>query len=224
MVYRHYEFDSKLRNLMMEIIEYVEVAFRTHIAHELAYSYGPLGYCDASNFRNPDNHQVFMKELTKSIEKSKDPFIEHHKVKYLGQFPSWAAFEVLTFSSISMLYKNLLSVNQKNIARSHYPGLDYTEISNWLHLLSIVRNRCAHYSRLFNQSLNLDAKFRPTDKKMEIRNRTLFAVIFNLKYLINRKTWQSWVTKLEALISEYTEVDVRLLGFNEDWHSLLRKL
>ena len=152
-IYRHYEFDSKLRNVLMEIIEHVEIAFRTHIAHEIAYNYGPLGYHDSSHFRDPTNHTAFIKELAKSIDKSKDPFIDHHRTRYQGQFPTWVAFEVLTFSSISLLY-NLLLDNQKSIARTHYRGLDYTEISNWLHLLSVVRNRCAHYSRLFNQSLN----------------------------------------------------------------------
>lgn len=221
LIYRHYEFDSKLRNIVMELIEHVEIAFRTHIAHEIAYNFGPLGYLEPANFRDPDNHKSFMIELTKSIEKSKDPFIEHHQTKYKGQFPTWVAFEVLTFSSISMLYKNLLLRNQKNIAREHYRGLDYTEISNWLHLLSIVRNRCAHYSRLFNQTLNLDIKFRSTDKKLDLRNRTLFAVIFNIKYLIKEDIWKSWVTRLEALTTEFNEVDIRLLGFNEDWYALL---
>jgi len=224
LINRHYEFDSKLRNIMMEIIEHVEVAFRTHIAHEIAYNYGSLGYLDPSNFRDQDNHKTFLNELTKSIHKSKDPFIEHHQKKYQGQFPAWVAFEVLTFSSISMLYKNLLLTNQKNIARTHYTGLDYTEISNWLHLLSIVRNRCAHYSRLFNQTLNLDIKFRSADRKFDLRNRTLFAVIFNIKYLITDKKWKPWLTNLEALIAEYKEVDIRLLGFNEDWYALLSKI
>jgi abortive infection bacteriophage resistance protein len=222
-IYRHYEFDSKLRNILMEIIEHVEIAFRTHIAHEIAYKYGPLGYQDPAHFRNTINHEAFTNELVKSIDKSKDPFIEHHRTRYHGHFPSWVAFEVLTFSSISMLYSNLLLDNQKSIAKTHYRGLDYTDISNWLHLLSVVRNRCAHYSRLFNQSLNLDIKFRPIDRNLDITNRTLFAVIFNLKYLIKDRKWISWVTKLEALITEYREVDIRLLGFNEDWHRLLEK-
>ncbi|CAM3655826.1 Abi family protein [Cohnella lubricantis] len=222
-IYRHYEFDSKLRNILMEIIEHVEIAFRTHIAHEIAHNFGPLGYQNPSHFRNLINHETFINELTKSIDKSKDPFIEWHRTRYQGQFPSWVAFEVLTFSSISMLFKNLLLDNQKSIAKTFYRGLDYTLISNWLHLLSVVRNRCAHYSRLFNQSLNLDIKFRSIDRNLDITNRTLFAVIFNLKYLIKDRTWITWVTKLETLIAEYREVDIRLLGFNEDWHRLLEK-
>lgn len=221
-IYRHYEFDSKLRNLIMEIIEYVEIAFRSHIGYEIGHKYGPLGYEEAGNFRDQGNHSKFIKDLRRSILKSKDPFVLHHSVEYNNQFPSWVAFEVCTFSAISMIFKNLLIEDQKHITRKYYEKIDYQEIANWLHILSIVRNRCAHYSRMFNHIFTLGVRFRPRDKALEIRENRLFAAIFNLKYLVlNEPTWKNWVTRLEALISGYQEVDIRLLGFPEDWYALL---
>lgn len=47
-----YEFDKKLRHLLLDIIECVEIAFLTHIAYHLAHKYGALGYLDKSNFNN----------------------------------------------------------------------------------------------------------------------------------------------------------------------------
>lgn len=223
LIYRYYEFDSKLRNLVIEIIEYVEISFRTHIAYFIAHKYGPLGYKDASKFRDEEKHNIFLSELQGLLSKSRDPFVLHHRNKYKGLFPVWVAFEVLMFSTLSKLFKNLLISDQRHIAKEYY-GLHYEEISSWLYSLTIVRNRCAHYSRLFNQTLPIKPRFRHVDKNLEIRNNQLFAIIFNLKYLINDyNIWINWVTRLEALIGEYKEVDIRLLGFKEDWYALLSK-
>ena len=43
-VYRVYEFDRKLRNLLFSAIEVIEVSLRTRLAHFHSEKYGPLGY------------------------------------------------------------------------------------------------------------------------------------------------------------------------------------
>ncbi|GIO15375.1 ABC transporter permease [Cohnella xylanilytica] len=220
-ILRHYEFDSKLRNILMEIIEYVEVSFRTHIAYLLGHKYGPLGYLDPGHFRDSEHHAEFIRDLQKGIGVSKDLFVLHHQRKYDGKFPIWVAIEVLQFSGLSKLYKNLLPVDQRSIAQTYY-GVHHEEIASWLYALTVVRNRCAHYNRLFNQSLPIKPRFRIKDKDLEIRDNYLFAVIFNLKYLItDNGYWRDWLTKLEALIGEYEEVEISRLGFREDWYALL---
>ncbi|TBL70758.1 Abi family protein [Paenibacillus thalictri] len=221
-LYRHYEFDSKLRNLLSEVIEYVEIAFRSHISYELGHKYGALGYRDSANFRDHEYHNSFLSKLDYSLQESKDSFVIHYREKYNNQFPIWVAFEVLTFSNLSMLFRNLLQVDQKHITRTYYSNLDYLEVSNWLHGMTIIRNRCAHYSRLFNYKLPVRIGFRVIDRKKDISSNEIFAIIFNTKYLMTNKIiWQSWVTRLEALVSEYREVDLGYLGFKEDWHALL---
>jgi abortive infection bacteriophage resistance protein len=39
-----YEFDRKFRYIIMEMVEQVEIAFRTHISYYIAHTYGPLGH------------------------------------------------------------------------------------------------------------------------------------------------------------------------------------
>jgi abortive infection bacteriophage resistance protein len=223
-IYRHYEFDSRLRNLLVEIIEYVEVAFRSYISYELGSKYGPLGYMNSENFRNEVNHQEFLANLNTALLKSKDPFVLHHRTKYQGNFPIWVALEVVSFSTLSKLFRNILIPDQRSVAKNNFGIIHHEEISSWLYALTVVRNRCAHYSRLFNQDMKIKPRFRIEDKGLDIRSETLFAVVYNLKYLINdRMLWRNWVTKLEALISEYNEVNIKHLGFKEDWFSLLNK-
>ncbi len=45
------------------------------------------------------------------------------------------------------------TADQKNLARTYYPKVDYRDLGNWLEVLTIIRNRCAHYSRLFNYKM-----------------------------------------------------------------------
>ncbi|WP_171415254.1 Abi family protein [Paenibacillus alvei] len=219
-IYRHYEFDARIRQHVMKIVEYVEIAFRTHIAYTIAHNYGSEGHKSTSMYHNSDWCIELNSELERCISKSKDPFVLHHLSKYSGKFPIWVAVEVLTFSWFSKLYKNLRIKDKKKISKFY--NVHFDEISNWLHTLTIVRNRCAHYSRLFNQKLPVNVKFREKDKRFEIRDNQLYAIIFNMQYLIKEdQTWNSWVAELESIIEKYDEVNIRLLGFPEQWKSYL---
>ena len=97
--------------------------------------------------------QRFMEDLQKCIQKQhKEVLIAHHQENYQDRYPIWAAFEVSTISMMSSLYKNLKTSDKKSIDREYYPSrnIDYRELENWFHVLTVFRNRCAHYSRLFN--------------------------------------------------------------------------
>lgn len=221
---RLYEFDAKLRILLMTIIEHVEIAFRTHTAYTIAHNYGPLGYKESSNFNDDESHSLFMQELNKLINKSKELFIIHHIEKYDNNFPVWVAFEVLTFGTLSKLFKILKTKDKKEIVNSYYSNnIYYTYIESWLYSLSIVRNVCAHYGRIYNKRFSIRPKFLDVDKKHNLKNNELFAVLYNLKYLMPDKVqWRQWVTHLEALIYEYNEiVDINLMGFPENWKNTI---
>lgn len=202
-IFRHYEFDSKLRYLLLELIEYVEISFRTHIAYLIGHKYGPLGYRDATNFRNERYHNIFLHDLDRLLQKSRDPFVLWHQKKYRGHYPVWVAFETLMFSTLSKLYINLLIEDQRKIAKEYY-GLHFNEVSSWLYALTIIRNRCAHYSRLFNHVLPIKPRFRHIDQKLELPDNLLFGMIYNLKYLIKDcNIWVNW--QFSAIMSSMKE-------------------
>lgn len=222
LIYQHYVFDAKLRNLILEIVEYIEVSFRTHIAYLIAHKYGVLGYEDDKNFKNKDHHCEFLKDLRKCIDRSKDPFVVHHIEKKQGLFPVWVAIEVLTFSTLSKLFKNLKLADQKKIVREYYGNFHAEEVSSWLYCLSIVRNRCAHYSRLFNQTYRIKPRL-PKDSP-DIKPNTLFAILYVSKFLItDTLIWRAWVIKLESLIEANSNIEISYMGFPDDWKAFLWK-
>ena len=102
-----YIFDRKLRLLVLDAIERIEVALRTAITYEISSRYGPFGHTNPENFAPSLNHSDFMKKLmdeTKRAEKN-ETFVIHFRKKYKEQthLPVWMATELLSFGSISML-------------------------------------------------------------------------------------------------------------------------
>lgn len=105
-VWRRYTFDRQLRLLAMDAIERVEVAaLRTLMVEQHACKYGPFGYRDAVNFR-PEfadtDHQRMLDELDQAARRSREPFVDHFRTKYLSEpgLPLWTAAEVASFGTL----------------------------------------------------------------------------------------------------------------------------
>jgi abortive infection bacteriophage resistance protein len=222
LIHRLYEFDSKLRVLIMAISEQIEIAFRSQIAYYIAHTYGELGYRNSNNFNCVDTHSDFLLRLDKLLLEAKELFVFHHQNKYGGQFPVWVAFEVMTFGMLSTLYKNLKTKDKKNITRMYYKDSYFGDISSWLYSISVLRNRCAHFNRIYNKSLSIAPRIPKEAENLELGRHDLLVVIYAMKKLMtNKASWLNWVIELQALLEAYPEVDIRLMGFKENWHEIL---
>jgi abortive infection bacteriophage resistance protein len=219
-----YEFDHRFRYLIMDLTEQVEIAFRTHISYRIAHTYGALGHLESAHFENENYHEAFLVELNKEVRRSQEIFIKHHFHKYEANIPIWVAIEVLSFGTLSKLFSNMKNEDKNYIARSNYraPAI-YLE--SWLKCLSYVRNICAHYGRLYNRPLTSKPRLDHLSKKLGIQQDRIFAHLYVLKQLIpERKKWSDFVTRLEALLSEYNDViELERIGFPEDWEAILIK-
>ncbi len=223
LLYRHYEFDMELRILLLEIIEPIEIAFRTHVSYQIAHTYGSEGHKNVSNFANPHHHASFLKDLDSCINKSiKDLFVRHHIEHYEGRFPVWVATETITIAMLSKLFSNLKTSDKKKVALN-CPELYYKDVSSILHVLTVVRNRCAHYSRLFNRFLPAPVKLPTPYKHLKFPKTGLFAAIIGIKHLSTQEAWNLWKVKLENLFSRYPEVDITRIGFPANWQAILNK-
>lgn len=222
--FRLYQFDQDLRNLILPMLENIEIAFRTHIAYLIAHKYGALGYQDCRNFRNESYHRDMLKDLEDEINRSDEIFVGHHKRYYGGVFPIWVVIELTTFGVLSKMYSNLLDEDKDEIADKYYDTKGEF-VRTWLHSLSTLRNICAHYGRLYNRRLKITPKLFKMDRKKGIRNDTVFANIYIIGRLSNDKEkWGHFVTRLAALIEQYEVVDLKYLGFPENWEGILRSL
>ena len=81
-----YEFDRRLRLLVMDAIERVEVQARALIAYQMGHKYGTFGHTEASNFHPKFKHTPWLEKLEEETTRTSDAFVTHYKNKYAG-FP-----------------------------------------------------------------------------------------------------------------------------------------
>ena len=84
-VLRLYRFDKKLRMLLFNEIEKIEIAFRQTVANVTAQMSGNIFWMtDVSSYSNPSKAAKSISLITNEYNKSREDFIEHFKKAYTG--------------------------------------------------------------------------------------------------------------------------------------------
>ncbi|MGQ4509474.1 Abi family protein [Dermabacteraceae bacterium P13147] len=162
-----YEADRKLRTLVHDGIERVEIALRTRVGEILCVS-DPLAYTRPERFRSSFRHYSWMETARKRVERAakNNEAVKHYRKEYDGRYPFWVLAEVLDFSDISRLFDGLPTRDQRAIAEGLGFVIDLNALSRrqrnkvqsqsplarWLEQLTVIRNICAHHGRLWNKS------------------------------------------------------------------------
>jgi abortive infection bacteriophage resistance protein len=223
-----YEFDRDLRLLMYNAIERIEIAFRALIIYNFAMSHGSHWYQEPTIYRNNQYFEDDLASIDKELSRSDEEFIKHYFNKYHNPVrpPAWMTLEVATFTTLSKLYQNLRhGLEKKKIARNL--GLNYLILENWMHVLSNVRNICAHHSRLYNRTLSqaisipgftYNNLWLPVNYKIE--NNKMYAVLCITTYLFDRiLPSHDFRKKIADLFAAYPNVQPHLLKFPKDWQN-----
>jgi abortive infection bacteriophage resistance protein len=224
-VYQIYEFDRNMRNLLFATIEEVEIYLRAEFAYYHAHNYGATGYMNSANYNSrKHNHNSFTEKIKTEISQNKKVlFVEHHQKNYGGQFPVWVITELFTFGMLSYFFGDMLTSDQKNLARKMYGTIPKNLVS-WLRCCTDLRNICAHYGRLYFRIFTAIPAFVPGLSSNSARR--LFGAILALKELYPDKgKWNSGThSDLVNLINSYSGVvNLNHIGFPVDWESVLKK-
>lgn len=143
-----YAFDRKLRDLMGEALEAIELTFRTILARSFSAAHGPLGWLDPANFRNASEHAHLLMHLRGDYNQSQSRCARHFRASYQDP-PIWALVEVVTFGRLSYFYSGMLQSDQKSVA-SEYGMVNSRYLKSYLQHLCVLRNLCAHHGRVYD--------------------------------------------------------------------------
>ena len=226
-----YCFDRRLRSLIFNAIEKIEVAVRTKIVQVNAESTHPSHrYDDESLYRYPIDD--LLGHIEADVERSNEDFIKHYKAKYHKPPlpPSWMALEVVSFASLSRLFQALKSDKRKMYITGLF-GLKKVEIlENWLHAISNLRNCCAHHSRVWNRRFMVSVilpyntlyPFMDRTTIQSIRTNKLFALLSCIAYILSIISPDSDFKRhlKELLKSDCRLLDLKDMGFPDNWQSL----
>ena len=219
-----YLFNSNFRHLLFPQIEKVEINLRCRFGKYFSLKYGVLGYLDSNNFVDIDRHSDFIKDAIREISyNNKAPFIKNFQQNYDGaQVPFYALLEVISFGTLSKLFRNLKPEDKKEISSMF--GVRYRYFESWIESIAYVRNVCAHYGRLYNAKLSKTPELYDEYKKKGIHNYHIFSIILCVKHLLETdEHWSAFINDLNALFNKYSHVRIDLMGFPVGWKDLLSK-
>lgn len=159
-----YVFDKRLRLLVLDALERIEIALRVDLSYRLGQK-GPFAYLDPANFsdnfafvRDPATgrtaHETWLSRQEKLVKGSREIFVHHNHDKYGDRLAVWVACEVWDFGCTSILFSGLQASDQDEIARAYsLPWNGGSVLASWLHSFNYLRNVCAHHSRLWNRNV-----------------------------------------------------------------------
>ena len=131
--------------------------------------------------------------------------------------PIWALSEILSFGTLTKLYAILPKALKKEIANSFNKNLDIEIFDNWLLGLTVIRNTCAHYARIWNRQFTPSFKY---PKKLndflskEVKNNQIFFALSVMLVFLNNNKLKD---ELASLFKKYPNVDKRKMGFTDNW-------
>lgn len=234
-----YVFDKKLRLLVLDAIERIEVCLRVEIAillgakdrlahHNPAYLSGR--FITPRPGRPLSDHSEWLARLTHLESRSKAEFVAHFSQKYSGPIPIWMSIELWDFGLLSKFYAGMKNADQIAIS-SRYSVSNPQVLVSWLRSINYIRNVCAHHSRLWNLSIvdqpQLPATGIPIElahvRADQVAKIRLYGVLAIVQFMLSRiNPTSSWRVRLASLVNEFpgpAPLSMANAGFPTSWSS-----
>lgn len=219
-----YRFDKKLRILLFNEIEKIEVAIRSVLANvgcqELSDRYW---ITKPKYFANTDKYTQTLSIIDKELSSSREDYIESFRNNYIEDYPpAWMITEVLSFGNLNYIYSNISSNRlMKRIAG--YFGLKPKVFISWLTVLANLRNMCCHHARVWNRDFMLN----PAEPKNTInvwintskldKKRIYYRLCIIRYFLSSVSPNNNFGEKISGLLTDFPSVDISAMGFTDDW-------
>lgn len=222
-VLRLYNFDRQLRLLVLDAVEKIEVSVRGQWAYQLGHTHGSHSHLDATIAKKAVKFSENLISLKEEVDRSDEVFIHHLVNEYEEELPAvWAVCEVMSIGLLSRWYANLKPAATRQQISKVY-DLDQKLLVSWLHHLTVVRNICAHHSRLWDREFMI-APMTPKSTRSDLQNQfnvtkkvynTLVILLYMLDKIPPRNYWRA---PLKALLTGHREW-LDSMGFPTDWET-----
>lgn len=225
-----YCFDQEMRHLLLLYLETIEVMVKSIFSYEFTKEYGGLGYLDAAHFTDPAKHAeiIHKAEMQRRSRLRHEAYLKHFE-KRKEDIPLWAYVDLLTIADISFFYK--ISPKPIKLAVADAIGLHQKGdelLTRFMHHMTILRNLCAHGSRLYNRLFEQKPWLSKTERALLLvkkdgtrDNEHLYSYLIIMRRLLPSSEFTALKSQLVALSENYPFVRLRYYGFPEDWYTVL---
>lgn len=156
-----YEFDEKLRALIFQYLCHFEQKMRSLISYHFCdtYSERQEDYLDAAHYDNSGATKKKIAGLIAILDREAKKNTDHEYVVYqrktYGNVPMWVIMKTLTFGQMSKMY-SFLTTSMKTKISIHFEHVSEKELIQYMKVLTLYRNVCAHNERLFSYKSRFD--------------------------------------------------------------------
>lgn len=217
-----YDADRQLRDMTLAAVGPVEIALKSAMTDVMSAHGGPHWFLKPDVFTSHEQHGEFLDKLRLLVDSRRKHhvFLDHYYNRYGEPAlpPSWMVLEILDFGAASTFYNHLSSAYRKEIAARF--GIPHRILGSWIHVVSHLRNICAHHGLLWSRNFSIKPK---TFKKYEpaLYNNRFHAQAVVVKVLLDSLGGgDDWAPGLVAFLERHPGIDCRAMGFPPDWRDL----
>ncbi|MGK0721931.1 Abi family protein [Leucobacter sp. W1478] len=242
-----YDFDSKLRAVLFQALQEIEIGFAVKIGYVLGKR-APDGHlrvdcldenaCKRLDKDGVTAHEAWLGRYKKLRQDAiEEEYVKHHVLHYGGAIPIWVATGFMDFGSLVRLYSLMDQRDRKKIAfELGLKGNGSETLHHWLRALNILRNNCAHNNRIWNRStVHVPPKpslqvapeslhhLNDLDNNQRQKIYLLIALTAHLVTSVNPSSTWAWST-LRTQVKKFGNISgmtlENTLGFPAEWEAL----
>ncbi|RBA28274.1 Abi family protein [Flavobacterium tibetense] len=220
-----YTFDRKLRLLLFDALERIEIALRTKMIYYLSIEKEQWWFEDKNIFFNESFFIDSLDDIDKELARTKEIFIESHYNKYSNENrpPAYKTLEVVSFGCLSKIYSNLKNdITAKDRIAKEFNLPNASFLKSWLQSFNTIRNIIAHHSRLWNRNIDFPPKslHKTEFNFIEIPSNlnSVFHCISCIVFVLNKVSEGHTVKeKIIELLNENPSIALDEMGFPKNW-------
>lgn len=242
-VYALYQFDVQIKKLFLPCLCQIERNVAVSIAYAFTGLYGndQSKYLDMNNYNNIPSNMFKIKKLVSvlgnTIYNTQHEYINHHRDNK-DNVPLRVLVNALTMGNISNLY-DLSKHSVKSKVSHNFVGVNERELGQYLKVLVIFRNICAHNERLYSAYAHSEIPDTALHRKLGIPKvgaqyvcgkRDLFSLVIAFRYLLPKEDFTAFRKNLAHIIKNYLKSSSRLtepellecMRFPTNWKDIVR--
>lgn len=228
-VIERYTFDRKLRLLIFDAIERIEIALRTNLIYVLSHETDDWNWFEKEKyFKNMGHFDEILDSIDRELKQTKQIFIKEHNKKYgyVKRPPCLKTLEVVSLGTLSKLYYNIKNAHPAKAKISNNMGISsVSDAESWFRTISSIRNKVAHHTRLWNDKIPFQMAWLNNPKKPWISKpdargaQRLYYFLSCALYMLGFiSPGHNVKTKIKQLIkSRPDSIQLNSMGFPEDW-------
>lgn len=222
-----YFFDKKLRSLIFDLIQDIEISLRTKMIQIFSAKYGAFWFLDSALFDNETFYTACLGNIQKEVIRSNEDFIKEHlkKYSYPELPPVWKTLEVVSFGTLSKLFSLFKDKEVKKEVAKEFGLPQYKYLESWIRSIAVLRNFCAHHARLWNRRFaykpqmpnRLPLPWIQTRNTQPIKLYHQLCTLLYLEQTVAPNVCMK--SSLVQLFASHPHISLHAMGFPYDWQN-----